>query len=78
MGENNVAFIKKDVEGDKRQGLKGSRQLINRHRHIMFCELDQRWTSRYQYSPKDAFDHFSGKGYNSFIIESNLSVKPMT
>ncbi len=77
-GKRNVGFIKIDVEGAEMKVLKGSDHLIDRHRPVVFCELDQRWTSRYQYSPEDVFEHFSGKGYNSFIIESNLSVKPVT
>jgi len=72
-----IKFIKIDVEGAEMQVLKGAEALMNQHRPIVFCELDERWTSRFEYKPYHIFELFSTKGYRAFIINKDLTLSPI-
>jgi FkbM family methyltransferase len=71
----NIDFIKIDVEGAELFVFKGANELIHNFRPIIFCELDERWTSRYDYKPEEVFDFFITKRYCSFIIKNGQTLE---
>ncbi|WP_332816234.1 FkbM family methyltransferase [Ramlibacter sp.] len=63
-----VDFIKVDVEGAEMFVYAGARGLLHRCRPVVFCELDERWTARYDYDTDKVFDLFESLGYGAYTI----------
>ena len=61
------AVIKCDVEGAELQALKGAEGLLG-SKPPLLVEIEERWTSRFGYSPTDLFDYLSGFGYRPQMV----------
>jgi FkbM family methyltransferase len=59
--------IKCDVEGAELQALRGAEGLLA-SKPPLLVEVEERWTSRFGYSPTDLFDYLSGFGYHAQMV----------
>lgn len=65
----NIGFIKIDVEGAEMMVFKGATKTLSANRPVLFCEVDEKWTTRYGYHVEDVFDHFTALDYVAYIID---------
>jgi FkbM family methyltransferase len=63
-----VTVIKCDVEGAELPVLRGAEQTLRRDRPTLLLEVENRWTSRFDYSPGELFDWLSGLGYRRQMV----------
>jgi FkbM family methyltransferase len=64
--------IKCDVEGAELPALRGAEGLLG-SKPPLLLEIEERWTSRFGYSPSDLFDYLSGFGYEPhMVLETGL------
>lgn len=68
---DNVTFIKCDVEGSELMVLKGARKLLSTYHPVILCEIEERHTNRYDYSPEAVFSFLKDMGYRAFVLDSN-------
>ena len=59
-----IDVIKIDVEGGERDVLNGGGQTIRRHHPILYCELYEKWTSSFDYTPTDLLRVARSLGYS--------------
>jgi len=65
-----VTFIKCDVEEAEIMVFKGGRTLLARFHPVILCEVVEKYTKRYGYSPEEVFGFLKELGYQSFIFDS--------
>ena len=63
-----MTVIKCDVEGAELPVLKGADQTLRGGRPTLLLEVENRWTSRFDYSPGELFDWLSGLGYRRQMV----------
>ena len=61
-----VSFIKCDIEGAEYLFLEGARNVLKRDRPVVVCEVEERHTIRYGYTPEDFFASLKASGYRPF------------
>ncbi len=70
IGEQQVGFVKCDVEGFELFVLRGARKLIEGCRPIFYNELNVEWCERYGYTPADIFAFFKECDYAPFYLNA--------
>ncbi len=71
LGNQQIDFIKCDIEGFELFALRGARGLIEQCRPVFYNELNAEWCERYGYTPSDVFSFFTEREYAPFYIEGN-------
>lgn len=69
-GLTKIDFIKIDIEGAELSALKGSAELINRHKPVVMVEINEKTYQAAGYKIQDVFDFFYQFGYSPFTIGS--------
>lgn len=62
----NIEFIKMDIEGAELLALQGATRLLNRHRPILYLEINEQYCQRYGHSAATVFSFLNGLNYGSF------------
>ena len=60
---NRLDFIKCDLEGAELLVLRGGRETLSEYKPALYCEVDDNYTRRLDYTPADLFGFLSGLGY---------------
>lgn len=68
---NKVTFIKCDVEGAEMMVFKGGKALLSKCHPAILCEIEERHTKRYNYTPQALFIFLKNLGYRPFIFISD-------
>lgn len=71
---NRLKFIKCDVEGCELFVFKGGEESIKRFKPIIYCEVEDRWTARYGYSPSDLFLFLKELSYYPFVFANDALI----
>ena len=66
-----VKLIKCDVEGFELDVVLGGKELIQSQKPSLILEIEEKWTSRYNYTAKDIFDVLETLGYTGKPILQN-------
>lgn len=72
-----IKFIKCDIEGAEMQFFQGGQSILTRDRPSIICEIEEKHTLQFGYTPENLFDFFYSLGYESFIYASNVLVPVM-
>jgi len=67
--DDEVQFIKCDVEGAELNVLRGALRTIEKYRPTIFAELLRKWSARFGYHPNAVIDLLSDRGYQCFAFE---------
>ncbi len=71
---NSVNFIKCDIEGAEMQFFQGGIKTLIKDKPIIICEIEQRHTSQFGYTPEDLFSFLQSIGYQAFTYSFNKLV----
>ncbi len=69
--EEKITFIKCDVEGAELMVFKGGRKFLSKYHPVILCEIEERHTKRYDYTPEAVFAFLKDIEYNAFVFDSN-------
>ncbi len=69
-----IDFLKVDVEGGELDVLKGAARMIKKHRPLIYCEVYERWTSAFGYSPATLLSHVASFGYQHARVISGGAI----
>jgi FkbM family methyltransferase len=69
--EDDVAFIKCDVEGAEVLVMRGARSLLVANRPTLVCEISDRFMSRYATSSADLLDELGALGYSTYEYDAS-------
>ncbi len=70
-------FVKIDVEGAELSVLKGAARTVTKHVPMIYCELYERWSTSFGYTPADVFHFMRSLGYEEARVISGGRVHPM-
>jgi len=70
-------FVKIDVEGAELNVLKGAARTVSKHLPMIYCELYERWSASFGYTPADVFHFVRSLGYEEARVISRGRVRPM-
>jgi len=62
IGLRKVNLIKCDIEGGEAAMINGGQNTLQRHRPIVVCEIEERWTGRYGQHRSEVIDHLRELG----------------
>ena len=65
---NKISFIKIDVEGHETEVIKGSLNIINKHKPILLVEIEEKHTKK---NVKETLNYINSLGYESFFYNKN-------
>ena len=71
---NNIAkvdFIKSDTEGAELLVFRGAKNIIERSRPVVLCEVDSRSTRRFNYTPDELYEFFRQRDYSYFTLKDD-------
>jgi FkbM family methyltransferase len=60
---DSIDFVKIDVEGGELDVWKGGAQIIGRYHPLVYCEVYEKWTNSFGYTPADLFAFVRSLGY---------------
>ena len=66
--EEKITFIKCDVEGAELMVFRGGRKFLSKYHPVILCEIEQRHTKRYDYTPEAVFAFLKDIGYRAFVF----------
>lgn len=66
-----IDFIKCDVEGFELNVFKGAKNVLKKHRPIVFVEIEERHTKKYQVKPQEVMEFFKKFGYSCYSAKNN-------
>ena len=72
VAENGIKaldFIKCDVEGAELLVFNGATASLKKFRPVLFCEVDENYTARLGYTPRELFGFLHALGYESYSID---------
>ena len=70
LGNNNIGFIKIDVEGHEENVLMGATEIIKKNRPILLVEIEQKHTRK---NVEETINFINSLGYKSYFLSgSNL------
>ena len=69
-----IDFLKIDVEGFELFVLKGAENSILKYKPLIYCEIMEKWTSRYGYKPHDIFNYLNSHGYKVYHIDEKKQI----
>ena len=72
-----IDFIKIDVEGGELGVLMGARDVLRRHRPLVYCELYEQWARSFGYGPDDVVREMAELGYAEARAISKGRVVPL-
>ena len=67
-------FVKIDVEGGELDVLKGGARTFSRFRPLLYCEVYEKWTSTFGFSPKELLSFVEGLGYTDARVIRGATV----
>lgn len=67
---NRVSFIKCDIEGFEMHFFQGGRSILTRDKPAIICEIEQKHTIQFGYTPDDLFGLLESLGYRSYTYSS--------
>jgi FkbM family methyltransferase len=70
VGLKRLDFLKIDVEGGELHVLTGGENTIERFKPVMFVEIEERHTARYEYEPDDIVEWLDNRGYNAYTWQN--------
>ena len=73
-----IAFIKIDIEGAELFALKGADATIRKWHPVFFMEIYEEYCKSYGYSYVDIFELMSSYGYQTYIINKESRIVPVT
>ena len=65
---NKISFIKIDVEGHETEVIKGSLNIINKHKPILLVEIEETHTKK---NVTETLNYINSLGYESFFYNNN-------
>lgn len=68
MGLRRIDLIKCDVEGGEAAVIRGARETLERHRPVLICEIDDRWSRRYGRSRSQVIEQIRQSGYRTVCV----------
>lgn len=71
-----VSFIKMDIEGAELLVLQGATQLITQSHPLLYLEICNDYCQKYGYSAKEIFELLISQGYQSVILQKDLTIQP--
>lgn len=66
--DRSIKFIKCDVEGAELLVFKGARNLLEKHRPIIYTEMLRKWSARFGYNPNDIIGFLSDFEYQCYTV----------
>jgi len=72
--EGRITFIKCDVEGGEMMVFNGGKKLVSKYHPVILCEIEERHTKRYGYTPEALFALLKDLGYKAFVFISDKLV----
>ena len=72
--EGRITFIKCDVEGGEMMVFNGGKKLVSKYHPVILCEIEERHTKQYGYTPEALFALLKDLGYKAFIFISDKLV----
>ena len=70
--QENLDFIKCDVEGAELLVFQGGYKSIQEHKPIIFAEMLRKWSAKYDYHPNEIIHLLAGCGYQCFTTTKGL------
>ena len=67
-----IDFIKCDVEGAELLVFKGGMDAIKNSKPIVFSEILRKWSEKFNYNPNEIFELFHKLGYLSFTVNGGF------
>lgn len=72
--QRRISFIKCDVEGAELSVFKGSKELIRKHKPVIYTEINEVWCQRYGHHAKTVFDLLASYGYTAYTLDKHGSM----
>jgi len=72
--EGRITFIKCDVEGGEMMVFNGGKKLVSKYHPVILCEIEERHTKQYGYTPEALFALLKDLGYKAFVFISDKLV----
>jgi FkbM family methyltransferase len=69
-----IDFVKIDVEGGELDVLRGAARTLKRFHPLLYCELYEKWTASFGYSPADLVDFVRSLGYTHARVLSKRKI----
>ncbi len=70
-----IDFIQCDVEGFELNVFKGAKDTLKKHKPVVFVEIEERHTKKYNIKPNDVMKLFKKLGYNCYSVKNNIPMK---
>lgn len=74
---SHLEFVKIDVEGGELDALKGAERTLLRHHPLVYCEVYEKWTSAFGYTPAQLFAFVGSLGYVGARVIREGEVHPL-
>jgi hypothetical protein len=70
-------FIKIDIEGGELPALRGAGETLRKFRPMIYCEVFERWTDSFGYTPNELFGFLRDAGYIDARVIREGRVHPL-